>query len=143
MKRKIKASNTPALLPIVMLLAPQVMLVTSQEEFIAGCRAVQCDVPPFCFCGPENAAKTNRVYDANGHPSYFVGVGEYLLTHEDGIYVASMLVHEAVHVWQRFSEFLSENDDAFGRESEAYAIESISRELMHEFARAKQARDGS
>jgi hypothetical protein len=51
----------------------------------------------------------------------------------DPIEVAGMLVHEAVHVWQRHAQDIGEEDP--GDEQEAYAVQSIAQELLAEFAR--------
>lgn len=50
-----------------------------------------------------------------------------------GIEVAGLLVHEATHIWQEWLESVGEH--APGRETAAYAIQSLSQELMLEFAR--------
>ena len=49
------------------------------------------------------------------------------------IEVAGVLVHEAVHVWQRWCE--SYGEDEPGAEQEAYAIQNIAQILMTEYAR--------
>lgn len=49
------------------------------------------------------------------------------------IHTASLLVHEAVHVWQRIRDLMGE--DSPSSEFEAYAIQHISSELMVEYAR--------
>ena len=48
---------------------------------------------------------------------------------QDPVEVAGTLVHEAVHVWQRYKEIIGEAGSA-GKEIEAFAIETISVRLM-------------
>lgn len=45
--------------------------------------------------------------------------------------VAGLLVHEAVHVWQRYCDRIGERNP--GDEQEAYAIQAIAQELMQSF----------
>lgn len=49
-----------------------------------------------------------------------------------GIQIAAMLVHEAVHIWQKFKERIGEDQPS--AEFEAYAIQSISQRLMEAYA---------
>jgi hypothetical protein len=51
-----------------------------------------------------------------------------------GVQVASLLVHEAVHIWQEHCDGLGEKEP--GSESEAYAIQSISQRLMEAYMEA-------
>lgn len=55
----------------------------------------------------------------------------------DPIDVASTLVHEAVHIFQRLCDSIGES--APGREFEAYSIERIAEGLMREFVRQTTA----
>lgn len=50
----------------------------------------------------------------------------------EGLQVASLLVHEAVHVWQEFKEHIGEHSPS--REFEAYSIQAISQRLMQAYA---------
>ena len=50
----------------------------------------------------------------------------------EGIQVASMLVHDAVHIWQEFRDHIGETNPS--REFEAYSIQSISQRLMYAYA---------
>lgn len=50
---------------------------------------------------------------------------------KDPIAVATLLVHEAVHIWQYECELMGE--DAPGEEIEAYAIQRISDNLMRAY----------
>lgn len=56
----------------------------------------------------------------------------------DPVEVAGLLVHEAVHVWQEYCLSIGEHHPA--REQEAYAVQTISQELMASFARQIGAR---
>jgi len=49
-----------------------------------------------------------------------------------GIQVASILVHEAVHIWQQFRHRIGEEHPS--AEFEAYAIQTISQRLMEAYA---------
>lgn len=46
--------------------------------------------------------------------------------------IAGLLVHEAVHVWQRYCDGIGERSPA--DEQAAYGIQSIAQELMQSFA---------
>jgi hypothetical protein len=58
----------------------------------------------------------------------------------NSIEIAGLLVHEAVHVWQRYCERIGEERP--GEEQEAYAIQSIAQELMAAFADQMISPDG-
>jgi hypothetical protein len=49
-----------------------------------------------------------------------------------GIQIASLLVHEAVHIWQQFRAHIGEGSPS--SEFEAYSIQSIAQELMVAYA---------
>ena len=49
----------------------------------------------------------------------------------DGIQIAALLVHEAVHIWQRHCNAIGEDNPSI--EYEAYGIQAISQELMNKY----------
>ena len=51
----------------------------------------------------------------------------------DGIDIAALLTHEAVHIFQRLCDSIGE--DRPSREFEAYSIQRIAERLMREYAR--------
>lgn len=51
---------------------------------------------------------------------------------QTGVQVAAMLVHEAVHVWQRWRGSIGEQEPSC--EFEAYSIQAISQRLMQAYA---------
>ncbi len=55
-----------------------------------------------------------------------------------GVETAALLVHEAVHIWQRICLDIGEHEPS--KEFEAYSIQSISQELMEQFVRQTKGR---
>ncbi len=56
----------------------------------------------------------------------------------DGVEIAGLLVHEAVHIWQKVRAEIGE--EAPSREFEAYAVQSIAQNLMESFAEQTKRR---
>lgn len=49
-----------------------------------------------------------------------------------GVQICALLVHEAVHIWQRHASYIGSHND-HGDEEEAYAIQNIAQALMESF----------
>ena len=81
----------------------------------------------------QNAMATCVTYDDYGLAIICIKEGVDLSLIE----TFSLLVHEAVHLWQAHCDYIGE--EAPGDEIEAYAIQKIATELMREFVRTKEA----
>lgn len=108
---------------------PFLTLCLDEEQFKKACKQIKCAAPPFL---------PNAWSDAAAH--YFdTAFGLVVIVCLQGwqgrnpIEVAGILVHEAVHVWQKYAERIGESNP--GREQEAYAIQAVSQELMDSFSR--------
>lgn len=110
---------------------PYLTLVLSQEEFDAALR--HCRVPlgkPWLKTSHADAT-THYLENPKGDLVCIVALGPH--ENRNAIEIAGLLVHEAVHVWQRYADRIGEVNP--GSEQEAYGVQSIAQELMAEFAR--------
>lgn len=107
---------------------PYLALCLSEAEFRTATAHVKAPaIPEWC----RKDAQVHTFDHENGGLCCVVCLKGY--EGRDPIEVAGLLVHEAVHVWQQYAENIGEHHE--GAEQEAYAIQSISQELMAEFAR--------
>lgn len=103
-------------------------LCLSEEEFRAAIKHLKSpEVPRWCM-----SDAVTHVFDYEGGKLCCV-VCMQGWQGRDPIEVAGLLVHEAVHVWQKYCDHIGERQP--GSEQEAYAIQSIAQELLAEFAR--------
>ena len=112
-----------------MIVAPYFTLCTTEQMFLdetskLGWRSTGA-------WAPENGGRTHHGTNADGDPTCIVCVRGFE-SHEP-ISNAGILVHEAVHVFQRWCDEHGEVHPS--SEFQAYAIQWISQELMNEFAR--------
>jgi hypothetical protein len=117
---------------------PFLSLVTSQTQFQTILKKL--DIKDDSLYCNINANATTHTYIAKGDLCCVVGIDLSKIKNKDGIEIASLLVHEAVHVWQNARSQIVEWVDAkrtggLEAEMEAYAIQNISSNLMKEYFR--------
>lgn len=109
---------------------PFMTLCLHEHEFAAACRHLKVDLVP--WIKTSHAHATAHCFRLPGKPSaVIVALNDW--HGRDAVDVAGLLIHEAVHVWQRYAEDIGEHSP--GDEQEAYAIQSIAQALLAEFAR--------
>lgn len=86
---------------------------------------------PEKFMNANADATTHKIkcFDGRHCAIVFITPPEFNVT---GIGIASLLVHEAVHIWNWSMELIGESDPS--DEFSAYGIQAISQELMERFA---------
>ena len=119
----------PQWLDRAMLVAPYFTLCLTEDAF----RHVAAELGwhDKSTWAPENGARTHHGVNADGEPTCVVCI-------RDGadhapIPVAGLLVHEAVHIFQRWCDVHGEQSPS--NEFQAYSIQRISQQLMWEFVR--------
>jgi hypothetical protein len=109
---------------------PYLTLCLSQAEYLAALKHLDLISADDTWCG-EDAGKTHYASNPKGETTCLVCVSPG--ANRSGVEIAGLLVHEAVHVWQRYCDCIGERRP--GVEQEAYGVQSIAQELMAEYAR--------
>ena len=109
---------------------PYLTLCLSEAELRAASSKLVDDKLPFPMTGALCSTFTNK---RTNELCAIVSLSEVAQTNRNAIEMAGLLIHEAVHVWQAYAEHMGETNP--GDEQEAYAIQSISQELLAEYAR--------
>lgn len=111
-----------------LLQGPRVALVATDKQFLVAklSAGVECTDP---LLTDTMSACVHSYNDANGDLVCIVGINLSACSQMDGIGIAALLAHEAVHIWQRVRERLGPGD--LGCEMEAYAVQNIVSNLMH------------
>lgn len=109
---------------------PYLTLCLNQDELSHALRGMTKEHIAFPTTG---ATCTTLTHDKTGELCAVVSVSKHSQENCNAIEMAGLLVHEAVHVWQRYAEDLGETRP--GTEQEAYAVQGISQELLMEYAR--------
>lgn len=116
--------------------APYMALCLTEKAFLAA--AKHCKVPVVAgeWLTPDRHTAVVHTWKKDGLLTCVVCVNPAAIG-ADPIQVASSLVHEAVHVFQRLCDSIGEANPS--REFEAYSIEHIAERLMREFVRQTTA----
>ena len=110
---------------------PYLALVLSQEEFDAAMKHLKVPAGAEYLSTAQANATTHTLTRAQSGLAAVVALGPS--SGRTPVEVAGLLVHEAVHIWQRYCDWIGERHP--GDEQEAYAVQSISQELMAEYSR--------
>lgn len=101
-------------------------------------KLVELKVDPFNmpsdFVGKMNGAKLHHFIAPDGEYVAIVCMDLETSLTKTPCQVAALLVHEAVHIWQKHAVYISSFND-HGDEDEAYAIQNISQSLLEEYSR--------
>ncbi len=115
-----------------LMVGPHLTLVLSEAEYRAAmrhCKVPRAEQPPWILT-PQADATVHWMDSLGGGLTCVVAVRPREGT--NGIQVAAMLVHEAVHIWQQFKKRIGERKPS--AEFEAYSIQAISQRLMEAYA---------
>lgn len=111
-----------------MIEGPYVGLCLNEKVFEVECKRLGiADLP---FMGRSGANATTHVLDHVEHGIVFLVCIRYVKAYTAAQHY-SLLVHEAVHIWQHWSEMIGEREPSW--EFEAYSIQGIAQKLMVAF----------
>ena len=115
-----------------LIVGPYFALCTSEAEFKATMKHMKVldGAYPKWLTTPQSDA-TTHFFDTNGGQLAAV-VCIRVPDSVTSIQVAALLVHEAVHIWQRYCSWIGE--DSPSDEFEAYSIQHIAQEFMTAYA---------
>lgn len=90
-------------------------------------------VDPKPFMHTNGLALCSTYQKDGSSPACVVSIDIKKVSPKDITYAHSVLVHEALHVWQITKDFIGEPNPSI--EFEAYSVENICRKLFEEFER--------
>jgi hypothetical protein len=108
---------------------PYLCLCLTEAAFLAALADMGVKDRPSFMATPHAHATTHHFDHKNGGAACIVTLSAW--EGRSPIEVAGLLVHEAVHVWQRYCNHIGEHRPA--AEQEAYGIQAIAQELMQSF----------
>lgn len=114
-----------------LIVGPYVTLCTTEAQYQYEMRRLDIKSPGPWIGNAQSDATTHEMRNSKGEQVFIVCLGD--CSEVEGIQIAALLVHEAVHVVQSFFESIGE--DRPSSEFEAYAVQHVSQQLMYEYAR--------
>lgn len=108
---------------------PHLVLCTTQEQFDLALKDLKLNIQEK-FVGDGAPASTHTFKNEEYGIACVVCIRDNLEKKPSEI--AGILVHEGVHVWQEYAEYIGE--DSPGKEQEAYAIQAIVEELIQSYS---------
>ena len=111
-----------------LIIGPYLALVQSEKEFLqamSDCGISASDAGSWQASSHADATM-HSLENTKGDLCCIVTLGP--VAGRSGVEIAGILVHEAVHVWQKFRERIGEKSPS--SEFEAYSIQVISQQLM-------------
>jgi hypothetical protein len=114
---------------------PHLALCLSEDELHAALKHLKLSEKPSWMSSPQADATAHHFESGHGLVCVVCMRGD---TGRDAVEIAGLLVHEAVHAWQKYCDYYGERNP--GKEQEAYAVQSIAQELMAEYARRLNAK---
>jgi len=109
---------------------PFLTLCLSDEQYQKVMRHCKIKAPGDWISSPYADATTHLLNNQNGEPLCVVCINAS--DKHDSIEIAGLLVHEAVHVWQKYCDQIGERMP--GIEQEAYGIQAIAQELLQSYS---------
>jgi hypothetical protein len=116
-----------------LIIGPRYTLCTTKAQFAAALKEIKVDNYDREFLDTGVDACVHYFGCDSGPVICIVCVNMKEMQQYDGIEIAVILVHESVHIWQKYVKYIGEQ--APSKEFEAYSIEAISEGLMREYAK--------
>jgi len=88
---------------------------------------------PSTFLNKNANATCHHLTNSQGKLCCIVCLGDY--SNHSNLEIYGLLIHEAVHIWQQFKDWMGEDKPSV--EFEAYSIQAISQELIESFDKQK------
>ncbi len=112
---------------------PNLYLVFSESEFEEIVRSMGASLTSVDEWAPQNGARAHEFFSEDQGLEFVICLN--LLPSVTAIKIAGIIVHESVHVWQKYCQHIGER--VKGSEQEAYFIQNCSEALLTEYARRK------